>query len=190
MGETMKENVITQFVKENPGISFFYLKTVLGFGLVYVLYELYILETEIFWRYLEYCSTLTTQVLTLVFGEEGHRIFNNPQGYRTDIRAFDGAYVVVTQGCDASVVFAVIISTIAAWPSPVLKKMLSIILGLVIMFGLNIFRITLMFIADIHWPLQFELMHEWVLPSLLVLAALGYFFVWTKIMGTHPADAN
>ena len=61
-------------------------------------------------------------------------------------------------------------------------------LGLLVMFFLNILRIAGMLLVDLHLPDHFDLFHEWILPMVLIMGALAYFYVWITLSGTHPSD--
>ena len=86
--------------------------------------------------------------------------------------------------------FATLLATVLAWPSPIWKRILVAAIGVGVMFGLNILRIALVLLTDVYHPLKFELMHVWVLPALLILGALLYFFAWAVISKRHPAEWN
>lgn len=154
------------------------------------IYEYYLLDSKIFIDYLE-MSAFTANWFLNTFTAENVEIVGNHRDQMTKLVSLDAshAFIVVSNGCDASVVFATLISTVLAWPSPIIKRFLATIVGLAVMYAMNMLRISGMLLVDIHVPLQFDLYHEWILPGLLVAGPLAYFYIWTLISGTHPADA-
>ena len=157
------------------------------YGAIYLFYSLVVIHTDSFERYLEFSASLGSWLVNSVSDFDTE--IKNQGRLLTKISTVDSsAYVVVARGCDASIVFAVLISTLSAWPGKWLHKIPAIIMGLAIMFCLNIARIAGMSITESINPDYFDLMHEWVLPSLLVFGALIYFYIWTIFSGEHPDD--
>ena len=174
---------------ERYGMLKFLTTAVLIFAGFLAVYEYYLLDSDIFIDYLEMSASSATWLLNN-FSNELVNLVEVRNEYRTKIVSQENrkSFVVVTSGCDASTVFAVLIATVAAWPSPVLKKLLAMALGLFLMYALNIIRIAGMLIVEVNIPDQFDFYHEWVLPSILVAGPMLYFLFWTRISGTHPAD--
>lgn len=187
--ENNSNEQITHFLLNNLGILKFYFKAMIIFGIFLLLYSNFIVESELFEKYLELYTSLASDFLNTVIGEESY-VRNSSLLIETELRVADGAFIVVSQGCDASTVFATLFATVLAWPSPIWKRILVAAIGTAIMFGFNILRIAGMLLTDIHLPLQFDLVHVWILPQLLIIAALLYFYAWTKLSGRHPDEWN
>ena len=177
----------TETKEDLTGLYLFIAKTGAIFGVMYIVYTSYLLDSEWFTAYLEMCASFSLQLLNAVFGEKAIMVYTETR-LLTQITAHDGAYIVVSQGCDGFMTFAIILATIVAWPGPWLKKSVSIVLGLLFMFCLNILRIILMFKVDVYWSVWFDLMSQWVLPLAMILIALLYFYFWSRAIGTHPLD--
>jgi len=149
-------------------------------------YEYYLLDSDIFIDYLELSAASATWLLNLI-GQNVERIASGWGPITKIIWAEDNSrLVVVTSGCDASVVFATLLSTVLAWPSAWLSRFVATMVGLFVMYCCNILRIAGMLLVDIYLPNHFELFHNWILPNLLILGPLLYFIVWTQLSGTHP----
>jgi len=187
-GHKDKEKYVGGFLQNNIGmVKFAAIFLLLLWALSY-LYSQYFLNTGLFEQYLNVCVPLVRDLLNLT-GEQielGHL----PNRMMGEIRAHDGAVVRFGEGTDGLMIMAALVAAIAAWPGSLLKKLPTIILGIVFIFVLNILRIAAMLKIDVYWPLQFDLMNTWVLPGLLVLCALGFFLVWTRVSGRHPFDDN
>ena len=152
-------------------------------------YEYYLLDAAIFIDYLEMSAASATWFLNTFTTEQIDLIYS---GWDTKTKLISvenrGGFVVVTAGCDASVVFATLLSTVLAWPSPFFKRILATLVGLIIMYSLNILRISGMLLVDLHFPDHFELFHEWIMPILLVIGPLLYFYAWIIVSDTHPGN--
>lgn len=182
-------NSLVNAVLENAGFLRFMLLAGFLFSSFFVVYNGYLYDSDPFLIYLELCASSTSSLLNYVLGMHTVVVEALSDVY-TKILAAEGSesYVIVARGCDASMVFAVLISTVGAWPGKWYVKLLVIMLGLLVMFFLNILRIAGMLLVDLHLPAQFDLFHEWVLPMVLILGALTYFYVWITLSGTHPSD--
>lgn len=184
----MSQSAYDSFLDENSGLLRFFAMALIIYGSFYLFYSYVIIESDLFDRYLELSASLGAWLVNTIGVIE---VTIEKQGYiMTRIRADDRSYVIVARGCDASTVFAVLTSTLLAWPGLWRKKIPALILGLLIMFALNIVRIAGMSITESLAPEHFDLMHEWVLPPLLVVGALVYFYFWTMLSGSHPDDEN
>lgn len=184
----MFKNILEGFTDSDYGLLRFITVVSVLFSTFLFFYEFYLYGTDSLVVYLELCALVASEFLNIFFGLETV-VVDTHGTIKTKILAKIGSkvYVVVAHGCDASTVFAVLIATIAAWPGRWLVKTGVIILGLLLMFGLNILRIAGMLLVEIHWPVHFDLFHEGILPSLLVVGALVYFYIWTLISGAHPS---
>ena len=182
----MSESAVHSFIDENTGLLRFFAIALIIYGSFYLFYSYVIIESSVFERYLELSAAMGAWLVNLTGIIE---VTVERHGYIfTRIRAEDRSYVVVAQGCDASTVFAVLTATLLAWPGKWVKKISALTLGLLIMFALNIVRIAGMSLTESLSPDLFDLMHEWILPPLLVGGALVYFYFWTLVSGTHPDE--
>lgn len=177
-----------EFIKSNYGMLRFISMCAVIYGAIYLLYSLVIIDTAMFGKYLELSADLGSRLVNSVTDFETR--LKKANGLMTRIQTVDPhkSYVIVARGCDASIVFAVLISTLSAWPGKWLHKIPAIAFGIGIMFSLNIARIAGMSITETIDADYFDVMHEWILPSLLVLGALVYFYIWTIVSGEHPDE--
>lgn len=174
------------FIDQNYGLLRFFSIALAIYGAFYLFYGQVLIETTLFDRYLELSAQLGAKLTNAVASFDVKILKSG--SLNTRLGADDGSYVIVAQGCDASTVFAVLISTLMAWPGLWRVKIPALLFGLLLMYALNIVRIAGMSITEYYWPDSFDLMHEWLLPPLLVLGALAYFYVWTRFSDQHPAD--
>ncbi len=182
-------NSLVNAVLENAGFLRFMLLAGFLFSSFFVVYNGYLYDSDPFLIYLELCASSTSRLINYVLSMHT-LVVEAVNDVYTKILAFEGSesYVIVARGCDASMVFAVLISTVGAWPGKWYVKLPVIMLGLLVMFFLNILRIAGMLLVDLHLPDHFDLFHEWILPMVLIMGALAYFYVWITLSGTHPSD--
>ncbi len=184
----MSSDSFDQLFKENYGMLRFVSLCLLIYGGIYLFYGQVLIETVWFDRYLELSAALASSWVNTFTSLETTTVYQGGVLSRINSITVPGRYVIVAQGCDASIVFAVLVSTISAWPGRWLYKLPALVLGIAIMFGLNILRIAGMAVTETLNPDYFDLMHEWVLPTLLIVGALVYFYLWTLISSEHPDD--
>jgi exosortase/archaeosortase family protein len=177
------------FLTENFGLFKFYSMAAIIFGAFLILYSSVIIESDLFFRYLEVSAELASELLNAVLRLDSYLVMTSA-GVKSKIEVSSGAYVIVAQGCDASVVFATLLATIMAWPGKIMVKCLVAAVGLLLMFGLNVMRIAGMLLTDIYLPDHFDFVHEWIMPAGLVLAALLYFYGWVVVSGEHPNSVD
>ena len=180
---------LMRLLDEHGGmLRFMFLAAFLFTSFLYV-YDHYIYGSDVFLAYLEVCASATSWALNTLLGMQTV-IVEAIRDVHTKILQQEGSkvFVVVARGCDASTVFAVLIATVSAWPGRWLVKLPVVLVGLALMFMLNILRIAGMLLVEIYKPDYFDLFHEWILPSALVVGALLYFYLWVIFSGRHPAD--
>lgn len=173
-------------IDQNYGLLRFFSIALIIYGAFYLFYSYVIIESTLFDRYLEISAQLGAALANAISNVNVSVM--KASTLMTRIQAEGGSYVVVAQGCDASTVFAVLTATLLAWPGKWHIKVPVLTAGLALMFALNIVRIAGMSITEAYIPDFFDLMHEWILPPLLVVGALAYFYVWTLYSEEHPGD--
>lgn len=191
MTDPAPNNIISNIfdtLANHYGLLRFFTGAVIIFSLLMFVYKYILLDSTMFNAYLEFCAKLANAIINAISDSQTH-VFTTRSGMLPHIKSDKySVYVTVARGCDASTVFSVLICTIGAWPSPFIKKITAIAVGLTIMFSLNILRITGMMFVEMHIPDYYDLFHVWLLPNLLIVGALIYFFIWTRISGLHPDD--
>lgn len=175
------------FAVKNAGTVFFLGVSAVIFFILYFSYEKLLVDTQLFGHYLELCTQLASQLLTAISVE--HQWIYGTEDLKTRLADGElGAFIDITKHSDASMICAVLIACIAAWPGNIVKKLGAVVLGVAIILALNIVRIAAMLVVDIYAPLHFELYSTMILPGILIAAAVGYFIFWIIISGTHPSD--
>ena len=87
--------------------------------------------------------------------------------------------IIVSRGCDAVEAMAIFSAALLSFPIPWRNKIKGTIIGLLVLYGLNVFRIISLFLTGIYSPRIFDLMHIEVWEALFIFFALTLwiFFV-------------
>lgn len=181
------ESVAANVIVEHFGLVK-YLAIALLIFVALVLFNHYIIvEMDSYGKYLELLTSLAAKCLNLI-GEDAVP-FWNASNLMTDIHVrADGAYITVTQDSDASIFYALMLAMILPWPGKIWKRALAAAVGIALIFSLNILHIAAMMLVDIHIPIHFDLMANWLLPLALAGAVMVYFILWMRKSGTHPSQ--
>jgi exosortase family protein XrtM len=85
----------------------------------------------------------------------------------------------VLPGCEGTELFFLLIAGVLAFPVPWRTRLVGLVLGLPLVFALNVVRVATLYVTVRDFPAQFELVHGYVAPTAFV-ALLGVFFwAWT-----------
>lgn len=97
-----------------------------------------------------------------------------------DLIYSSGFSVSVKKGCDAAEPMAIFIAGIIAFPALFRNKLTGLILGLAILFLLNIVRIISLYMMGIHYPGFFETMHLAVWQVVFIIVAILLWYLWLR----------
>jgi len=100
-----------------------------------------------------------------------------------------GGGVSIESGCNGVEAIIILISAIAAFPSPWLAKILGIVIGAAMVQLFNLARIISLFYL-VSWNQSvFEWFHHYIWPILIIIDALVVFFIWTRLMTRRRTPA-
>jgi exosortase H (IPTLxxWG-CTERM-specific) len=88
--------------------------------------------------------------------------------------------IAIKKGCDALEPMGLFIAGILAFPALFRKKIIGLLIGLLVIFFLNIVRIISLFITGIHNYALFEAMHIEIWQVIFILVAIGLWFLWLR----------
>jgi exosortase/archaeosortase family protein len=154
------------------------LRFALGFALLETLVYLVLWRNALFAPYARVSANLTA----LFFGP-----------WIDGVRAMDTALVSsqfsiqVRPGCDSYQASAVLLAGIAAFPAPLARKLTGALLGVALLFALNVLRLGTILLVGIHRRELFDRMHLEILPGVFLFAALGLWLAWTSWVRPVPA---
>ncbi len=168
--EDNKSSFLSKFIDENEHTLVYVGTAILIFSVLQIIYFQIYLGSSLFYNYLHLCAKLSAELL-LFFNENITLIGRT-------LRSESGAAVTVVEGCDALRIFSVLVAAILAFEAPFFKKFFGVLIGIAILFSINIVRISLLLVIDVYLTEWFDFFHHTLLPLLLWFAAIIYFYLW------------
>ena len=84
----------------------------------------------------------------------------------------------IVRGCDGAGALFLVISAILAFPSTITRKWIGIGLAVLLMYGLNLIRISGLYFVIAHHRDWFQLIHTYLAPTLIILIGCLFFAGW------------
>lgn len=84
----------------------------------------------------------------------------------------------IIHGCDGANVLFLVVSAILVFPSGLNRKLIGLLLGIGLIYSLNLLRISTLYFVIAYHPGWFQLIHTYVAPTLMVIAGCFYFAWW------------
>jgi exosortase family protein XrtM len=84
----------------------------------------------------------------------------------------------IVRGCDGAGVLFLIVSAILVFPSKLRRKLIGLILGIGLIYMINLLRIAVLYFVMAYHPDWFSLIHTYLAPTLMVIVACAYFALW------------
>ncbi len=98
--------------------------------------------------------------------------------------------VSIVSGCDAVEPIALFVCAVLAFPAPVFRKILGMVMGTSLLLVSNLARIVSLFLIGRYSPQVFEVVHVDVWQALFVFFALLLWIVWLLWATRAPMTAN
>lgn len=84
----------------------------------------------------------------------------------------------IVRGCDGAGVLFLLVSAILVFPAKSGKKLTGLMLGMGLIYVLNLLRISVLYFVIAYQAGWFQLVHTYLAPTLMVMAACAYFAGW------------
>jgi exosortase family protein XrtM len=84
----------------------------------------------------------------------------------------------IIRGCDSAGVLFLMISAVLAFPAKWSKKPLGLLLGIALIYCLNIVRVTGIYFLVAYHQEWFEFVHVYLAPALMTIVAFIFFAWW------------
>jgi exosortase/archaeosortase family protein len=95
----------------------------------------------------------------------------------------DGRFSLeIVRNCDAIEVNILFACAVLAFPSPIKRRLAALVGGLACLVLANVLRICALYFVGVHFPDWFRLIHEEVLPLVLIAGAALLFLASTRYM--------
>lgn len=95
--------------------------------------------------------------------------------------------VNIKRGCDAVEPSALFVAAVVASPVSAWTKLPGVASGILVLMGLNLLRVTTLFLVGIYAPRIFEWVHIAVWQPLFLVFAVGLWFLWARWARGLPA---
>jgi len=93
----------------------------------------------------------------------------------------DSFTMKISFGCEGSEPVVLFIFAILAFPANWKAKVVGVMVGGILVFGLNILRIIALFYIGKHSMSNFELFHNDIFPYLIIILELGLWVLWLNL---------
>ncbi len=93
----------------------------------------------------------------------------------------------IVKTCDAMDVTILLVSAIVGWPGPGRRSSARAAAATAVIFATNVLRICSLYFVGIYGPSSFDFIHLELWPAVIVLIAVGYFWLFTERTRTRPS---
>ena len=87
--------------------------------------------------------------------------------------------VNINNGCNGVEAMLILLASIVAFPASMKARAAGLLLGAVVVQVLNFIRIITLYLLGAYQPRLFDLFHTAVWQIVIILAAIGFFLVWS-----------
>jgi exosortase H (IPTLxxWG-CTERM-specific) len=87
--------------------------------------------------------------------------------------------VNINNGCNGVEAMLILLASIVAFPASMKARVVGLLLGAVVVQILNFIRIITLYLLGAYQPRLFDLFHTAVWQIVIILAAIGFFLVWS-----------
>jgi len=106
----------------------------------------------------------------------------DPQnGNNTMVFTGNNGYIAVNRSCSGFKQFYQIFFLFVLFPGPWKHKLWYVPSSMILIFLVNIFRIVALSVVIIHWPLQWDFVHTWILRPFFYVIIFMEWVVWVEI---------
>ncbi len=104
----------------------------------------------------------------------------------------NAGYIEINNSCSGVKQFYQIIVLFLLFPGPWLKKAWYIPFSIIIMYGVNVFRIFVLSIVLMNWPKYWDFSHDWILRPFFYVVIFALWVFWNeklrKPLNTSPEN--
>jgi archaeosortase B (VPXXXP-CTERM-specific) len=113
-------------------------------------------------------------------------------GFKTTVDgvsvSFGSTGLTIIAECTAYTAMALFFSVVAAYPSPITKKLLGLAIGIPLILAFNMLRLVIMAVVLAYKPQYFEFAHLYFWQVALIVFVVAIVIVWIeKVVGREKA---
>jgi exosortase H (IPTLxxWG-CTERM-specific) len=98
--------------------------------------------------------------------------------------------VNINNGCNGVEAMLILLACILAFPSSLKAKAAGLALGAIVVQLLNAVRIITLYLLGAYQPRLFDLFHTAVWQIVIIIAAIGFFLVWSARVAPHRTESR
>jgi len=87
--------------------------------------------------------------------------------------------VNINNGCNGVEAMLILLACIVAFPASLKARAIGLLLGALVVQILNAIRIVTLYLLGAYYPRVFDLFHTAVWQVVIILAAIGFFLIWS-----------
>jgi len=87
----------------------------------------------------------------------------------------------IARGCEGIEGVIILLAAILAFPAGIKFKSMGVIVGVFVIYSLNLFRVAGLYYTLKYKPGLFDMMHIYVGQTLIILVAFLYFIIWLTL---------
>ncbi len=91
--------------------------------------------------------------------------------------------VNINNGCNGVEAMLILLASIVAFPATMRARAVGLLLGAIAVQALNFVRIITLYLLGAYQPRLFDMFHTAVWQIVIILAAIGFFLVWSARVG-------
>jgi exosortase H (IPTLxxWG-CTERM-specific) len=113
-----------------------------------------------------------------------------PASADENILVFKSFPASVEEACDGVLPTLIFVAAVLAFPSRPKQKVSGILLGIVVIFSINLVRLITLMLVGSYWPEVFERVHIYVWQALVIALSMGLWIFWVETYARRgtPAD--
>ena len=158
-------------------LKFWLVFLVLG-GCIYAVYEGLFMPSELLGGYLEFLTRSIEQAANGLLGITNTYTLPAEQNLEIELGTLDGARTMVNNA-GGLVIVGVLLAAIVAWPGPIGRKLIALIVAAIILCGTVFIQLVSMFFVEVHYPLWSNQFSEYA--SLIPISVgLMVFYCWVR----------
>ena len=145
--------------------------------LVFMLLYSWFSDTAPIRAYTDHVAGATAAILQL-FDENIHAFY--PPGANPYVASPQIEVNYIGLECTGIIPMLILIAAVIAYPSTIKSKTMGILIGLILIYGANIIRTTILFAISANIPGFFDIAHNIIGQAIMILLAIAVWLLWVS----------
>ncbi len=114
------------------------------------------------------------------------RPFSDLMSHRGQLVSFDGFAVSIIIECVGLLEMLIYSACVLAFPAPLGRRLLGVVLGCAAIFVFNLMRIATLLVVGRYWSDYFDFFHVYFWQATLIAMIVSVLYGWIKLFVQHP----